>query len=124
MATSDRTKLCKKRCILFSIISTILWLGAAVFSVVSVFMKASGHLGATDILSESFKATLVSLGVTLLIALVLTIFMQNKMRMTIWMGSVIVATICYGQIAMYILFAIWFADEYVVHALAKHYREK
>lgn len=126
MATSDRTKLCKKRAIIFSIISLVLWIGAAVFSLVSAFSMAGGGFGATvsEMLSEGFKATLVSLGVTMLIALILTIFMQNKMRMTIWMASVIISTICFGQVAMYIMFGIWFIDEYVFHALAKHYRSK
>lgn len=127
MATSDRTKECKKKSIWFTVISTLLWVGAAVFSVVSVFMKAGGvggGLAVGEMLSETFKATLISLGVTLVIALVLTIFMQNKMRMTIWMGSVIIATICYGEVAMYTMFGVWFFDEYIFHALAKHYRSK
>lgn len=125
---NERTKLCKKRAIVFSIISTILWIGAAIFSITSVFMKIGGVLTpsgtGTEILSEGFKNTLISMGVTFVIALILTIFMSNKMRMTIWMGSVIISTICFGQVAMYTLFGIWFVDEYVFHALAKYYRNK
>lgn len=127
MATSERTKLCKKRYIIFSTISFILWIGAAIFCVCSAFTKAFGT--ATDeagmpILSDQFKALLLSIGTTLIIALILTIFMSNKIRTTIWMGAVILGTICYGQVAMYIMFSLWFIDEYVFHLLAKHYKLK
>lgn len=125
--TSDRTKLCRKRYIIFSVISFILWIGAAIFAVVSGFAKGFGggvDASGTPIFTEEFKSLVVGIGTTLLICLILTIFISNKMRTTLWMGAVILSTICYGEVAMYTIFGIWFIDEYVIAALARHYKAK
>lgn len=124
---SNRTKECKRKYIAFTVVSTIIWVGVAVFSVISMFYRLSGKFHGSNsyiALTDSFKATLIGVGTTTVIALFLSIFISNKLRTTIYMLSVIISTLIYKESAMYIIFGIWFIDEYIFRALSKHYKEK
>lgn len=121
---SERTQLCKKRWIIFTVVSYCLWLGAALFAIISAFAKGFDTSAANNILSEEFKTKLTTWAITAIILIILVIFMGHKMRMTIWMAAVIISTIVYGEAAMYTLFSIWFVDEYVLQNLSKYYKSK
>lgn len=123
MKASERTKSCKRKALAFTIISVLLWIGAALFAVISAITIATGGSG-THIITEEFKAKLISLSVSAIILLILTAFMGEKLRMLTWMLSMILSTICYGEVAMYIVFGVWLLDEYLFSNLAKYYRNK
>lgn len=122
MATSERTKHCRNCYIGFSIVSLLLWVGAALFAVISGISIASGNH--TGILTPEFKAKLISLSATVIILLMLTLFMGQKLRMLVWMMSLILGTVAYGDVAMFSLFGVWILDEYVFSTLSKHYKSK
>lgn len=124
---SDITKQLKKKAIIYQVISIAIWVSVAIFAIISSFLKAKGLLTkvATGVeLKGEVKSALVGLGITMLIAVVVAMFISNKLRTTIYMLSVIASTICYGQVAMYIIFALWLVDEYVLVYLAKKYKTR
>lgn len=57
-----------------------------------------------------------------IVAIVLTIFVTQKIKTLGWMVSVVLASYLYGNIAMYITFGIWIIDEYILTPLAKKYK--
>lgn len=119
----NRTKVCKNRKILFSLLSAIIWVGVAVFSIVIAFSKFKGSGGESALKNYvEIKDSLIGLGITLIIGLCLSIFMSNKLRTTIYMVSVIIASLAYGSVAMYIEFGLWFIDEYIFKSLADYYK--
>ena len=121
---SQRTKDVRKRSIICFIISTLMTVGVVLFVVISTFTKIGGtESTGKDILSEAFKAQIISLSVTAIICLLLIFIIKDKIRHTLYMLSIIIAAIIYKEIGMYIIAGIWFIDEYIVHALYKHYKQ-
>lgn len=120
---SKRTKDVKKRALTFYLISLFMMIGVVAFVVVSTFSKIGGSdkTGA-DILSETLKAQIISLSVTAIICLLLIFIIKDKIRPTLYMLSMIITAILYKEVGMYIVAAIWFIDEYVIHALYKRYK--
>ena len=123
MKASKRTKDVKKLAILFWWISVVLTIGIVIFVLVSTFSKigASDETGA-DILSESLKNRLISLSLTAIMCVLLILIIKDKVRQTIYMLSMIIAAILYKETGMYIVAGVWALDEYVIHALYKHYK--
>lgn len=120
---SQRTKDVKKLSFIFWLISTLMTVGVVLFVVISTFTKLSGSdkTGA-DILSETLKAQIISLSITAIICLFLIFIIKDKVRNTLYMLSIIITAILYKEVGMYIVGAIWLIDEYVIHALFKHYQ--
>ena len=121
---SQRTKDVRKRSIICFIISTLMTVGVVLFTVISTFTKINGtESTGKDILSEALKAQIISLSVTAIICLLLIFIIKDKIRHTLYMLSIIIAAIIYKEVGMYIVAGIWFVDEYIVHALYKHYKQ-
>lgn len=120
---SQRTKDCKKLYYIFQGISLLCWLGVALFAVIAAFSTIAGsEKSGIDILSEAVKTKLISFSITALIGIVLALLIKEKARLTIYMLSLIILSVLYGEVAMYITLGIWAIDEYVFIALAKHYK--
>lgn len=118
---SSRTKQCRKRMIIFNVISTILWISVALFSVITVFIKAKNlSFGSNDYVS--IKSGLISLGITIFLAAIACLVLSDKLKTFIYMLSVIIAALVFGKIGMIILFIIWFLDYYVFDTLSSHYK--
>ena len=123
MKASKRTKDVKKLSFVFWLISTLMLIGVVVFVLVSAFSKiGSSDKTGIDILSESAKNQIISLSITTIICVLLIFIIKDKVRQTIYMLSMIMATILYKELGMYIVAGVWALDEYVIHALYKHYR--
>lgn len=123
MKASKRTKDCKKLCLIFRIASTICWLGVAIFAVIAAFSKVAGSdKTGVDILSEAVKTKLISVSITVIIGLIISLIIKEKARTTVYMLGLICITMLYGEVAMYIVLAIWAIDEYVLFALYKRYK--
>ncbi len=112
--------------ILFKALSILIWVGIAIFSVVSIFSKLKGTQLPTgnDYVEVEFKSGLIGLGVTITVALIIAIFMSNKMRTMIYMISIMIAAIVYGNTAMIIEACIWAVDEYIIKSLGDSYKIK
>ncbi len=123
MKASKRTKDVRKLAILFYCLSLALTIGVVIFVLIATFTKIGGSdkTGA-DILSESFKNRLISLSLTAIICVILIFIIKDKIRQTIYMLCMIIAAIIYKETGMYIVAGIWALDEYVIHALFKHYK--
>ena len=122
---STRTKDLRKKRNIFFILSTLMWVAATVFSVVSVFVCVTAREGSgLPVFSEEFKHLLTSLGVTGLIGLVAAIFIKDKLRTAIWMLSLCLCTAIYKEAGMYSILATWFIDEYIFANLTKYYNTR
>ena len=51
-------------------------------------------------------------------------YLKDKIRPVCWMVDVIMANIVFGGIAIYIIFAIWLIDEYIISPLARGFHNK
>lgn len=121
--TSKRTKDTKKLSIIFSVSSVLSYIGVALFTVISLFSKLGGtEEQGIDILSEALKARLVSVSVTIIIVTLLALIIKNKVRTMVYMLSLVVVGIIYGEGAMYAVLGVYFVDEFVFTYLHQKYK--
>ena len=121
---TERTIKCKKLGILFTILSWLLCFGLAVgFVIAFVAMNGSGSGENSATLEEKFGTIIYGFGLSLIPMLVLAIIVKDKIRPTVWMIDIILANYLFGSWMMYIVFAIWIIDQYVIDPLGKHYRQ-
>lgn len=121
---TERTIKCKKLGILFTILSWLLCFGLAVgFVIAFVAMNGSGGGENSATLEEKFGTVIYGFGLSLIPMLVLAIIVKDKIRPTVWMIDIILANYLFGSWMMYIVFAIWVIDQYVIAPLGKHYRQ-
>jgi len=129
MVKSDRTKQVIRRRNIFMILSFLTWMITAVVMVFSAFSKFKGAtpddvVEKTEILSDAAKTLLTSLSITVVIGIVATIIIKDKIRTFVWMLSVIIAALVYKSTGMYIVLGLWLVEEYVFHTLYKYYATK
>ena len=124
MAKSERYKSLKKKTIIFGIISY-----AALFITMAVCLIAGGiNFNAVkdgvQIFTDEAKTLFLSMSITAVIGTVLTFFLKEGMRTFIWVVCVVLASIVFGPIGMYIVLGTWLIDDYVIHKLFKYYQSK
>lgn len=121
---TERTIKCKKLGILFTILSWLLCFGLAVgFIIAFVAMNGSGGGENSATMEEKLGTIIYGFGLSLIPMLVLAIVVKDKIRPTVWMIDIILANYLFGSWMMYIVFAIWVIDQYVIAPLGKHYRQ-
>lgn len=121
---TERTIKCKKLGILFTILSWLLCFGLAVgFIIAFVAMNGSGGGENSATMEEKLGTIIYGFGLSLIPMLVLAIVVKDKIRPTVWMIDIILANYLFGSWMMYIVFAIWVIDQYVIGPLGKHYRQ-
>lgn len=120
---SQRTKKCKKLTVIFFVVSTLCWVGVALFAIIATFCKF-GNAKTVDILSEAVKDKLVAISTVAVIGIIMSMFIKDKARNTLYMISLLLISFLYGETGMYITLAIWALDEYIFYTLYKHYKLK
>lgn len=121
---TERTIKCKRIGILFTALSWVLCFGLAVaFVIAFLAMNGSGNGEQSATMKEKFGTIIYGFGLSLIPMLVLSIIVKDKIRPTVWMIDVILANYLFGSWLMYIVFAVWLVDQYVIGPLGKHYRQ-
>lgn len=121
---TERTIKCKRLGILFTALSWVLCFGLAVaFVIAFLAMNGSGNGEQSATMKEKFGTIIYGFGLSLIPMLVLSIIVKDKIRPTVWMIDVILANYLFGSWLMYVVFAIWLIDQYVIGPLGKHYRQ-
>lgn len=114
--TEQTKKIRNRRNWLFAIQLSVM-LGTVLALLIKTIMGMTPN--ETDIEAEFGRmGTLItSMGVSLGITAALVIVVGHKVRNTIWMGCVILASYLYGNKGMWIVFALWAIDEYILYPL-------
>ena len=121
---TERTIKCKRLGILFTALLWVLCFGLAVAFVISFLaMNGSGNGEQSATMKEKFGTIIYGFRLSLIPMLVLSIIVKDKIRPTVWMIDVILANYLFGSWLMYVVFAIWLIDQYVIGPLGKHYRQ-
>jgi len=125
MATSDRTKVLKKKRFLFFILSYGVWVATALFFTIFAFATLGKEQTMAQrifgIFSADAQKWLVALGSTTIIALIGTIIVKDKMMTFVWMVTLVLAVMLFGKAGMFIVLIIWGIDDYVLLPMFKHY---
>lgn len=122
--TSDRQKSLKKRTILFGILSYGLLFVLSLVFLISAFTNFNAVKDGVQIFTDDIKKIVISMSITYVIGTVLMIFLKEGMRTFIWIVCVVLGSIVHKEAGMYIALACWLIDDYVIHKLFKHYKNK
>ena len=88
-------------------------------------LELSGRFGDTaQEYLEKIKTIMMTSIVSMVPMVILSIIVKDKIRPLIWMINIILANFLLGSTAMYIVFAVWFIDEYILRLVAKSSRAK
>lgn len=126
MATSERTKYLKRKRNLFAILSLGLWIGTALFLAIYAFatIGVNPTEGGIEIFSKEMKDILVGIGTTTVIGIIGVIIIRDKIRIFVWMCSLVLSVILFKEVGMYVILGIWLVDEYIIHNLFKYYQKR
>lgn len=125
--TSERTKNLKKKKRIFGLISLCLCVGTLLFFIIYALATKEPPQpkdNGIQFVSDEAKDWLFGLAVTGVVAIVATIIIKDKMNTFMWMLSVVMSVILFGSTGMFIVLALWFIDEYILHTFYNKYKEE
>ena len=123
MKKSKRTVDCKKVALAMYILNWVLCFGLAIALVIAFLItKDQAPTEDQESLQQKLGTIIYGIGLSLIPMVILAIVVKDKIRPTVWMIDIILANYLFGEIAMYIVFAIWLLSEYVVGPVGKHYK--
>lgn len=123
MKKSKRTVDCKKVAVAMYVLNWVLCFGLAIALVIAFLItKDQAPTEDQETLQQKLGTIIYGIGLSLIPMVVLAIVVKDKIRPTVWMIDIILANYLFGELAMYIVFAIWLLSEYVVGPVGKHYK--
>ena len=121
---SDRQKQLKKKAILFGIISWVTLFTLLTVYLVSAFVNINAVRDGVQIFTDEAKHIVISMSVTAIIGVIATIFLKEGMRTFIWIVCVVLGSLIYKEVGMYVALGLWLVDDYVIHKLFIYYKNK
>ncbi len=124
MAHSERYKSLKKRSIIFGIISYAALFITMVVCLIGGGINFNAVKDGVQVFTDEAKTLFLSMSITAIVGTVLTIFLKEGMRTFIWIVCVVLSSIVFGPVGMYIVLGVWLVDDYVIHKLFLHFKNK
>ena len=121
---SKRQKSLKNKSILFGILSYGLLFVLSLVYLISAFVNFNAVHEGVQIFTEEAKKIVISMSITYVIGGVLMIWLKEGMRTFIWIVCVVLGSLVFKEVGMYIALGCWLIDDYVIHKLFKHYKKK
>jgi len=121
---SERQKSLRKKAILFGIISWVTLFTLLTVYLISAFVNLNAIRDGVQIFTDEAKHIIVSMSVTAIIGVIATIFLKEGMRTFIWIVCVVLGSLIYKEAGMYVALGLWLVDDYVIHKLFIHYKNK
>lgn len=124
MAVSDRQKKLKKKTVIFGIISYGLLIGLLVTYMIAAFINFKNVEEGVQIFTDEAKRIIVSVSITAVIGIIMTFFLKEGMRTFIWITCVVLGSLVFKEIGMYIALGCWLVDDYIIHKLFIYYKNR
>ena len=121
---SERYKQLKKRTILFGIISYAALFITLATCLIAGSIQINQVKEGVQIFTDEAKTIFYSMSITAVVGTVLTFFLKEGMRTFLWIVCVILGSIVFGAVGMYIILGVWLVDDYVIHKLFLHWKSK
>jgi hypothetical protein len=121
---SERYKQLKKRTIIFGIISYAALFITLVTCLIAGGIQINQVKEGVQIFTDEAKTIFYSMSITAVVGTVLTFFLKEGMRTFLWIVCVVLGSIVFGAVGMYIILGVWLVDDYVIHKLFLHWKSK
>lgn len=126
MAKSERQKKLSKKAIIFGILSYGILATLVLVYIISaiVLVKTKPDSDSIQIFTDEVKKAIIAMSATAVIGMILAFFLKEGMRTFLWIVCVILGSLVYKEIGMYIALGCWFVDDYIIHKLYKYFKTK
>ena len=124
MAKSERYKSLKNKSLIFGILSYALLFITMVVCLIAGGINFNAVKDGVQIFTDEAKTLFLSMSITAIIGTILTFFLKEGMRTFIWIVCVVLSSIVFGPVGMYIVLGTWLIDDYVIHKLFVYYHDK
>lgn len=124
MGKSERYKQLKRRTVLFGILSYGILFVLSLVYLISAYVNFNAVQNGIQIFTDEAKKIIISMSITYVVGGILMIFLKEGMRTFIWMVCVILGSLVFKEMGMYIALGCWLIDDYVVHKLYKYNKNK
>lgn len=114
------TKKYKNKWLFMNIISWLMCFGLTGFLI--VFSLAGKQDG--ESLREVLGSAIYTFILTNLPLVVLALLVKDKIKPVCWMANVIMANTIFGNWSIYLVFALWLIDTYIITYIKQLYRDK
>ena len=121
---SERYKQLKKRTVLFGIISYATLFVTMLVCLIGGGVNFNAVRNGVQVFTDEAKTLFLSMSITAIIGTILTIFLKEGMRTFIWIVCVVLGSIVFGAVGMYIILGVWLLDDYVIHKIFLHWKSK
>ena len=121
---SRRQKELKQKTLIFGIISWATLFTLLTVYLISGFANFNAVQNGVQIFTDEVKKLVISMSITAIIGIIATIFLKEGMRTFIWIVCVILGSLVYKEVGMYIALGTWLIDDYVIHKLFIYYKNK
>ena len=105
----------------YHIASILLMSLTLLFYIVYGYIKCFSGPQESSFISE-FIQLIIPYSIVAFALMIICIFISNKLRTTVWMGSVIIGTLIFGRYAMAVTFVLWIVDEYFLFGKYNKYK--
>ena len=117
---SQTTKTYKKKLIITSLISWIFCFGTT--ATILIFMLAGKEDG--ESLRERLGSYVYGFIMTNIPLVVLALIVKDRIKPVCWTFNVIFGNITFGGVAIYIIFALWLFDTYILSYMKELYKDR
>ena len=124
MAKSARYKSLKKRTIIFGILSFGMLFVSLLVCLIAGAIDINTVKDGVQIFTDEAKTIFYSMSITAVVGTVLTFFLKEGMRTFLWIVCVVLSALIFKAVGMYIILGTWLLDDYVIHRLFMHYKNK
>lgn len=121
---SKRQKDLKTKALIFGIISYATLFVLLTVYLISAFANFNAVHDGIQVFTEEAKKIVISMSITAIIGVIATFFLKEGMRTFIWVVCVILGSLVYKEVGMYIALGCWLIDDYVIHKLYLYYKNK
>lgn len=123
---TEITKEYKKKRNIFLTISILLYLGTCGFLI--IYGVVNGFNMTSDKETYSLGQQLLSIFMPLLVSfgilIVITIFVKEKVKNTVWMANMLLSIYLFGINGGWVVVSIYAVDEFIIEKLYQHYKAK
>lgn len=126
MAKSERQKKLNKKVLLFGSLSYGILFALVLVYMISAFVmfKNKPDSGEIQIFTDEIKKAIIGMSITAIIGIIMTIFLKEGSRTFLWIVCVVLGSLVYKEVGMYIALGLWLVDDYVIHKLFKYFKTK
>lgn len=124
MEASPRQKELKRKTIIFGILSWGILFTLVLIYFIAAFVNFNKVEAGIEIFTEEAKKIIIGMSLTVAIGILMTFILKEGMRTFLWVLCVILGSLVWKEVGMFVALGCWLIDDYILHKLFLYYKNK